>query len=326
MIRLAWRQFRVQAVAALAALVVVAVVAAATRPGLVDILATASATQPRIPGPYLLLRDAFILIVVAAPVLIGVFWGAPLIARELETGTFRLAWTQSVTRRRWLTRKFLVVGLSSILLAGLLSLIVTWWSNPMNGIDFMNAPSPNRFGLLLFSAGGIAPLGYGAFGFVLGVTAGLLFRRTLPAMAVSLAGFAAIRLAVTYWVRPYFMSPALTSLSLTDPAVDIEALGSPATGITHVEVFAHIPNAWVYSAEMVDKAGSKLTSEAVQSIGTPGSPGALAEKLGMTYQALVTYQPAGRFWAFQGIETAAFLGLAILLAGLCFWWVRRRAA
>jgi len=41
----------------------------------------------------------------ATPALLGIFWGAPLIARELETGTCRLAWNQSVTRTRWLTVK-----------------------------------------------------------------------------------------------------------------------------------------------------------------------------------------------------------------------------
>ena len=39
---------------------------------------------------------------------------------------------------------------------------------------------------------------------------------------------------------------------------------------------------------------------------------------------LVTYQPASRYWAFQWSETAIFLAPALLLAGFCFWWVRRR--
>jgi hypothetical protein len=257
------------------------------------------------------------LIVAGAPVLIGVFWGAPLIARELENGTFRLAWTQSVTRGRWLATKLLVLGLAAIAVTGLLSLIVTWWSNPMFGMTV------NRFHLFFFSVNGLAPLGYGAFGFMLGVTTGLLFRRTLPAMAVTLGGYAAVRLAFTYWVRPYYISPAVSSLPLTDQAVELMASRSPE-GVAAVRAAVNIPNSWVYSAELVDKAGQKLASDAVIDVGALGGPRNLAERLAGDYHALVTYQPADRFWTFQGIEVAVFLGLAVVLAVFCFWWVRRR--
>jgi hypothetical protein len=63
------------------------------------------------------------------------------VARELETGTYRLAWTQSVTRTRWLAVKLGVVGLTSVAVAGLLSLMVTWWSSP---IDRANLAEPVR--------------------------------------------------------------------------------------------------------------------------------------------------------------------------------------
>ena len=72
------------------------------------------------------------LVSLLVPALIGIFWGAPLVARELEAGTFRLAWTQSVTRTRWLAVKIALVGLASVLAAGLLSLLVTWWSSPLD--------------------------------------------------------------------------------------------------------------------------------------------------------------------------------------------------
>ena len=65
-------------------------------------------------------------LVVLVPGIIGIFWGAPLVARELEAGTYRLAWTQSITRTRWLATKLGVVGLLSMVAAGLLSLMATW--------------------------------------------------------------------------------------------------------------------------------------------------------------------------------------------------------
>ena len=67
----------------------------------------------------------------AVPGLIGVFWGAPLITREIETGTFRLAWTQSVMRSRWLAVKVGLIGLVALVAAGLLSLMASWWMNPI---------------------------------------------------------------------------------------------------------------------------------------------------------------------------------------------------
>ena len=107
---------------------------------------------------------------IVVPGVIGVFWGAPLVARELETGTYRLAWTQSVTRARWIAVKLGVVGLASMAAAGLLSLMVTWWSSPIDRVNMTLYTS--------FDQRGIVPIGYAAFAFALGVLAGVLIRRT----------------------------------------------------------------------------------------------------------------------------------------------------
>jgi hypothetical protein len=104
----------------------------------------------------------------AVPAIIGMFWGAPLIARELEAGTFRVAWTQSVTRARWLAVKLGLAGLASMAAAGLVSLMVTWWSSRVDPLDPFGM---NRLQPAMFGTRGIAPIGYAAFAFVLGVTA-----------------------------------------------------------------------------------------------------------------------------------------------------------
>jgi hypothetical protein len=112
----------------------------------------------------------------------------------------------------------------------------------------------------------------------------------------------------------------------------------------------NIPNAWVYSSEVVNNSGQAPTtaflkaacpnlptavppghirggSVHVKAIG-PGGPQAAFQdcvaKLAAKYHEVVTYQPASRFWPFQIYETAIFLGLALLLVGFCLWWVRRR--
>ncbi len=79
-------------------------------------------------GSYVVLFDAGIAVLYLAPALIGIFWGAPLIARELETGTFRLAWNQSVSRARWTAVKLGLIGFAAVATAGLLSLMIGWWA------------------------------------------------------------------------------------------------------------------------------------------------------------------------------------------------------
>ena len=134
-------------------------------------------------GPLQVFLDFLLL---AVPLLIGMFWGAPLISREFETGTFRLAWTQGVTRTRWLAVKLGLVGVASMAVAGLLSLMVTWWSSPLDRVEM----GP----FATFDQRDLVPIGYAAFALRVGVTAGVLIRRTLPAMAATLVGFVATHL------------------------------------------------------------------------------------------------------------------------------------
>src|ERR1700691_3724545 len=149
------RQFRVQALVAAAGLTVVAVVTAITGPHLVHLYDTSGITTCRAHGDCASITFAFLTndaalgawlnsIVLVVPALVGIFWGAPLVAREVETGTFRVAWTQSVTRTRWLAVKLGVVGLASMVVAGLCSLMVTWWSSPIDRVNM------NRFTDALF--------------------------------------------------------------------------------------------------------------------------------------------------------------------------------
>ena len=203
---LTWRQFRPQAVTALAALAVFAILLGATGPHLASmyrgsgIAGCRSGACGQLAGNFLLaLSGAYTVVfmlgiagVILAPAVIGVFWGAPLVAREFETGTFRLAWIQSITRSRWMASKLAVPGLAAIAVTEGLSLLYGWWAAPIGqaarlapGSNFPLGMSP--FGLLAFDAHGIVPIGYAAFGFTLGVTAGVLIRRALPAMAVTLA-------------------------------------------------------------------------------------------------------------------------------------------
>lgn len=282
MIWLTWRQSRVSAAVAAAVLALAAVALAAAHPGSAGSLSRHHLVE---------FLSTFL---VGVPALIGAFWGAPLLAGELESGTYRLAWTQSVTRSRWLAVKIAVIGIAAVAGTELLALMLTWWSTP--------ADNQNRFASAMFAERGIAPMGYAAFGFALGVTAGMLIRRSLPAMAATLAGFLVVRIVVQNWLRPHFATPLRLSAALTLQN------GSP--------LHAH-PGSWTISNQFLNAAGHVVNGidcgRAQQDAACIG-----------TYHQVLTYQPAGRYWTFQSYELAVFTGLALILIGFCFWWTRHR--
>ena len=174
--------------------------------------------------------------------LLGMFWGAPLVARELETGTFRLAWTQGVTRNRWLAVKLAVAGLASMAVTGLLSLMLTWWFSPIDRVQ--RTCSPVDFGSARHRAGRLRRVRLRPRGHRRG-----LLRRTIPAMAVTLAVFAAVVLAFPVWVRPYLLPPAQTTVPLS--ATSINGFEQVRDGRMQVlTVSAAPPGAWVLSIQL----------------------------------------------------------------------------
>jgi hypothetical protein len=347
MMWLTWRQFRVQALATAAFLAVIAVALAATAAHLVHLYNASGIATCRVIGNcgpltsnflhvlendpvYSVLYYLGIGLLFVVPAVIGVFWGAPLITREIEAGTYRLAWNQSVTRTRWLTVKLGLVGLAAMGSAGLLSLMVTWWSSPVQRVAPLVQPGAasfvDRFSPVLFGARGIAPVGYAAFAFVLGVTTGVLIRRTVPAMATTLAAFAGIQIAFPLWIRPHLIAPVHTSAALT--AGDITGLSIGQNG--HVSVFgaANHAGAWILSSQTTNAAGHAFTGPAPHACLSPASGFQACESalVQLHLRLLASYQPASRYWAFQWYETGIFLAAALLLAGFCFWRVRRRTS
>jgi ABC-2 family transporter len=308
MIRLSWLQFRAQAVTAAAALAAVAVILAIAGP------------HPVFTGTDGFLYAAVSDVLFVTPPLIGIFWGAPLISHELETGTFRLAWTQSISRTRWLAAKLGLSGLASLATAGLLSLMVTWWASPIDRLY----PHGSSFSYLTFDARDLAPVGYAAFAFALGVTVGLLVRRTVPAIAITLAVFTAVQVAVPLWVRPHLFTPVRT-VSAVNPSAVVGIGSGWATGNNSWGVTAsvNIPGAWVYSSLVIPPEGTSLgpRPQACDSGGWNACLGALSR---LHLRQVVTYQPASRYWAFQWTETGLYVLLALLLTGFCIWQVSRR--
>ncbi len=256
--------------------------------------------------------------------MIGLFWGAPLIARELESGSFRLAWNQSVTRERWLAVKLGVLGLASMAAAGLLSLILGWWASPIDDAARLAGAGgfQTRFVPLDFGTRGIVPIGYAAFAFALGVLIGLMVRRTVPAMAITLAVFAIgpDRHAAVDPAAPHHAGAQHVALT----ASNIQGLGMNKGGQV-ADVFApgpSLPGAWIYSNQVTTSSGSTTLGTVPQACQSQQGFNACATALAqMNLKHVVVYQPANRYWTFQWIETGILpdrghpAGLGLLLVG-----------
>jgi hypothetical protein len=281
-------------------------------------------------------------LIVLVPALAGVFWGAPLVARELETGTYRLAWVQGVSRDRWLWTRLAVSGLATAVAVGVLTFAFTWWAIPIDRLGH------NRLDPSIFSERAIVPVAYALFAFALGVAAGALLRRTMAAMAVTLVGFTAVRLVTQIFVRPHLLAPMHKVVPLTDrPGLGIQR---SSAGLSLVpQGSPKLPGAWVTGTKLVDSTGHAPTTafvnHACHSLLTqtppPGAAGAgpkmrpidgpafralqdCLTNVSARFHEVVSYQPASRFWELQWLESAIFLGVAALLVALTVYWVRRR--
>jgi hypothetical protein len=259
------------------------------------------------------------MMVYAVPALIGVFWGAPLIARELEAGTHRLVWNQSVTRTRWLATKLVIVGGAAAVSAGLLSWAVTTSSNRIDDA------TGDRITPLFYGARGIVPIGYAIFAFTLGVTLGMLIRRTVPAMAATLAIYSVAAYSMQEWIREHLVSASHVINPLDVSSPHTMTIGQDVTIMT-VNVPDNLPDAWVLSNQTITHTGQVFTMPAdTQYCGTGASAQACDEWLGsLGLRQDLIYHPASHFWPLQWAETGVLLALAVLLAGFCFWWTRRR--
>jgi hypothetical protein len=242
------------------------------------------------------------------PLLFGLFWGAPLLAREFEDGTHNLAWTQGVTRRRWLIRTVMWALLAAAVWAGAMAALVSWWRLPDNAL----AIPYSRFGPGLFDIQGIVPVAYSVFAVALGIAAGSVLRRVVPAIATTFAIFIAARVAVVY-LRPHYMPPIARLFSF------VQGPDAAPAGSWVVRSNAIIgPNGQNYGSISFPSSDQvPAACRASMSASCLGSHG---------FRTMITYQPASRFWAFQGIEAGIFIVLAAALVALACRMVLTRDA
>ena len=238
----------------------------------------------------------------AVPALIGAFVGAPVLARELETGTFRYAWTQGIGRWRWTLAKLVLLMVVMAAAAGAFTVLFSWYSGP-----FFAAGYAIPFATDLFDTLGVAFAAWTLAAFAIGVLAGMLIRRVVPAIAATLAVYAGLAFATALWLREHYMTPLLTT-----------KLNLPGS-------------AWIVG-QWYDKGGTfafgargsgivSALSQLCPSGNVP--PGQCLAQHGYTMWS--SYQPGSRFWPFQWIEGGWLLALSVLLIAATVWLVRRRA-
>ncbi len=310
-----WRQHRPQFVAALGVLVALAAAAFATHLPIRaayhrDALAGCLPPSAR-SGCDIIVRhfegefDSWVAAargLAVLPLLAGLFVGAPLLARELEHGTHRFAWTQTVTRRRWLLSKTALLAAGTVGAACIASALTMWWRGPFDTLEGRMVPSG-------FDVEGVVVPAYTLFALAVGALAGLLLRRTVAAMSATLVVFASSRLIVLKFLRPRLLPPLHRIVVPTDTS-------------------AHAGD-WVLSDTLVDAGGRKITAAhedlAVLHAQQAGiDPHEYLVTLG--WKRVISYQPAGRFWNFQLLEAGLFVALAVLVVVVTLWFVRRTPA
>jgi hypothetical protein len=248
------------------------------------------------------------------PALIGAFAGAPILARELETGTFRYAWTQGFGRARWTAAKVVPLAVAVTVAAGAFALLFSWWYAPLiaagddNGLMY-----PTVFDLL-----GVAFAAWTLAAFAIGVLTGILIRRVTPAMFTTLAASAGLALVTGLFLRPHYWAPLVTSNPVTPAGASVINQGWFKGGKP-------------VSLDMINQTFAPvdiraLTPELWQpGPSTPANLDPVQYLIQHGYTHLTTYQPANWFWPFQWIESGWLLVLSLLLIAAAVWFVRRRA-
>jgi hypothetical protein len=176
------------------------------------------------------------------------------------------------------------------------------------------------------------------------VAAGVLWRRTVPAMATTLVAFIAVRIPFSVFIRPRLLPP-LSRVATLQHAQNIGFERTP-TGMSFVVGDANQPNALLVSNSIVGDHGGTMSSNWLSTHchalyhfnPPPGRSGPTSvgvrpamftdcmNKITASFHQVLSYQPASRFWTFQWIETSVFIVFSLLLGAFSYWWVKRRVA
>jgi hypothetical protein len=237
-----------------------------------------------------------------APVLLGAFAGAPLLARELETGTFRYAWTQGLRRERQAIAKLVLMGITLVVFTGAFGQLLAWFTQPFLYTEQMNLMTES-----VFDTRGLVFPAFTLVSFAIGAFAGMLFRRIIPAMAATLGVYLVLRLGA-WAVRGHYPVSVVTS-------------DSSQFSNYHTPALPGFP--WILNTWFTGPGGKPASQSVVSAYLNNPDPNA---KLPAGYTAWNRYIPFSHFWPMQFIEAGWLLVLALAFGAAAVWLVRRRAA
>jgi ABC-2 family transporter len=250
------------------------------------------------------------------PALIGAFAGAPVLAREMETGTFRFAWTQGFGRWRWALAKLAALTVVLAAAAGAFGVLVSWHYQPYfaPGNQALGLTELSKFDTGLFNLHGLTFPAWTLAAFAIGALAGMLIRRVVPAIVATLAVYTGLAFAAGLYLRPHYLAPLVTRNPNVPGSAWILSQWSTKDGRF---AFSGFP-----PGNLLNQFCSSLP---------PGKDGPSVEAFTHClaqhgYTQWTSYQPTSRFWPFQWIEGGWLLALSALLIAATIWLVHRRAA
>jgi ABC-2 family transporter protein len=230
------------------------------------------------------------------PVVLGLLFGGPLLAREFEQGTHQLAWTQSVTRSRWLGARLAMAAGVLVAVSAVAALLLTWWYGRFDQLHISSRGA--------FERGGLVPVATAVLAFAIATAAGAFARRVVPALATGLVALFVVgiplNLAAQHWLPP-------RPLAITHPA----GTPSPRAGLDDQ----------MLSSGYRDRTGRALPAQALGRL-CPGTAGRQAVSRCLAangVQRIDRYQPASRAWQLGLAQSALYLAVAALFLVLAWW-------
>jgi hypothetical protein len=240
-------------------------------------------------------------LLLAVPVLVGAFVGGPAVARELESGTFRFAWTQGAGRVRLAAARLVPLAVVVTAAAYGLSALFSWYIGP-----FVQAGVTGKYPMQLFGTMGTDFAGWTLFSFAVAAFAGVLLRRTVPAMAASIVVLTAADVVTIMALRQHYAAPVVV------------AGGGPAGNGNLV-----VGNWFTTTSGVPVGQATVLNAFARLPFGVTPSTAMLARHHWLQWWS---YQPAGRWWQFQLTEGGWLLAASLLFIAGTVLLIRRRPA
>jgi len=232
------------------------------------------------------------------PGLIGVTLAAAFVL-DLEQGTHRLAWTQSISRRRWIAGKLALPVLAAVVSAAVMILLITWWRQPYVQLN-------GRLDTGTYDSEGIVAIGYTLFALGLALAIGVVWRRAAAALTIAFVGYVIARIFVDSWLRDHLISPLRATWNITQTS---------GNGLTQ-------PAALYHGFVLAERISIRRGGQGAGAFDGSGKPGLPGKGSSLTYH--VVYHPASHFWPMQLAETALFAGAAAVLIMFAAWWTHQR--